>query len=429
MGQGMRNKNSRKKIAIVGSGISGLTAAYKLAEHHDVHVFESESRIGGHTATKKVHIDNRDYLIDTGFIVFNDWTYPNFIQLMNELGVESVPTSMGFSLSCRETGLEYSGNGLGGLFAQRHNLFNPSHWRMLRDIVRFNRESIEHLEFNVISESVKLGDYLQRQGYSDEFKHYYLIPMASAIWSSGLDEVEQMPLRFFVRFFKNHGLLSIKNRPQWRVIKGGSNSYLEPLTRSFSEKIRLKCPVEAIRRNADGASVDSSAGQAEQFDEVVLACHSDQALELISDANAEERNMLSAIPYCHNEAALHWDEKLLPDNRRTWSSWNYLLGFQPEKAVLTYNMNILQGIESEKTFCVTLNATDVINSDKIWGVYRYSHPEFHPDGIKAQQQISERNGTNSTWFCGAWCRNGFHEDGVVSALDVAAGINKADGGA
>jgi len=214
----MHNMDGRKKIAIVGAGISGLTAAYKLAEHHDVHVFESESRIGGHTATKRVQIDKRDYLIDTGFIVFNDWTYPNFIQLIDELGVESVPTSMGFSLSCRETGLEYSGAGLGGLFAQRQNLFNLSHWRMLRDILRFNRESVEHLELNLITESVKLGDYLQRHDYSDEFKHYYLIPMASAIWSSGLDEVEQMPLRFFVQFFKNHGLLSIKNRPQWRVI-------------------------------------------------------------------------------------------------------------------------------------------------------------------------------------------------------------------
>lgn len=424
----MRKDIARKKIAIIGAGISGLTAAYKLAQSHEVHVFEAGTKVGGHTATKQVSLAGRDYQIDTGFIVFNDWTYPNFIQLMDELGVASRPTSMGFSLSCRQTGLEYSGSGLGGLFAQRRNLLSLSHWRMLKDIIRFNREAAEHLELNVISDSVRLGEYLQRHSYSDEFRRYYLIPMASAIWSSGLGEVEQMPVRFFVRFFMNHGLLNIKNRPQWRVIEGGSSRYLEPLTRSFSDRIRLNCPATSIRRGKDGVLIDSVKASGEHFDEVVLACHSNQALKILVDPGAEEQKLLSAIPYTENEVALHWDERLLPENRRTWSSWNYLLGEQSDHAVLTYNMNILQGIESNNTFCVTLNATRSIDPDKIWGTYRYSHPEFRPEGIRAQQRLKELNGTDNTWFCGAWCGHGFHEDGVVSALSVVDGINQGSQG-
>ncbi|MFX4227620.1 MAG: NAD(P)/FAD-dependent oxidoreductase [Porticoccaceae bacterium] len=420
----MRIDIERKKIAIIGAGISGLTAAYKLAQNHEVHVFEAGAKVGGHTATKQVRLAGRDYQIDTGFIVFNNWTYPNFIQLMDELGVASKPTSMGFSLSCRQTGLEYSGSGLGGLFAQRRNLLSLSHWRMLRDIIRFNREAAEHLELNVISDSVQLGDYLERHNYSDEFRRYYLIPMASAIWSSGLGEVEQMPVRFFVRFFMNHGLLNIKNRPQWRVIEGGSSSYIEPLTRSFSDQIRLNCPATSIRREKGAVLIDSAIASGEYFDEVVLACHSNQALEILTDSSAEEQNLLSAIPYTENEVVLHWDENLLPENRRTWSSWNYLLGEQQGQAVLTYNMNILQGIDSDSTFCVTLNATRSIDPDKIWGTYRYSHPEFRPEGIRAQQRLKELNGSDHTWFCGAWCGHGFHEDGVVSALSVVDGINQ-----
>ena len=424
----MRKDIARKKIAIIGAGISGLTAAYKLAQNHEVHVFEAGAKIGGHTATKQVQVGGRRYQIDTGFIVFNDWTYPNFIQLMDELGVASRPTSMGFSLSCRRTGLEYSGSGLGGLFAQRRNLLSLSHWRMLRDILRFNREAAQHLKFNVISESVQLGDYLKRHSYSEEFRRFYLIPMAAAIWSSGPGEVEQMPVRFFVQFFMNHGLLNIKNRPQWRTIEGGSSSYLEPLTRSFSDRIRLNCPANSIRRGKEGVLIDSAKAKGESFDEVVLACHSNQALEILSDLSAEEQSLLSAIPYTDNEVVLHWDESLLPKNRDTWSSWNYLLGRQSDRAVLTYNMNILQGLESDKTFCVTLNATRSINSDKIWGTYKYSHPEFRPEGIREQQRLAEFNGTRNTWFCGAWCGHGFHEDGVVSALNVVDGINQGAGG-
>jgi predicted NAD/FAD-binding protein len=419
-----QNSSERKKIAVIGAGISGLTAAYKLSPDHDVHVFEADARIGGHTATKEVRLEGRKYHIDTGFIVFNDWTYPHFIQLMDELGVGSKPTSMGFSLSCRQTGLEYSGSGLGGLFAQRRNLLSLSHWRMLRDILRFNREAAEHLELNIISENVRLGDYLERHGYGEAFRRYYLIPMAAAIWSSGLDHVEQIPVKFFVRFFKNHGLLNIRNRPQWRVIEGGSSQYLGPLTQPFASRIRTSCPVKAVRREQGRVLIDSVSESGEFFDDVVFACHSDQALNILTDATEEERQILSAIPYSKNEAVLHWDESLLPENRRTWSSWNYLLGRQEDQAVLTYNMNILQGIQSDKTFCVTLNATKSIDPDKIWGVYRYSHPEFRPEGVQAQEQLTRINGARNTWFCGAWCRNGFHEDGVVSALNVVDGIRQ-----
>lgn len=409
----------KKRIAVIGTGISGLTLSYMLNKQHDLTIFESEPQIGGHTATKDVAVDGQSYAIDTGFIVFNDWTYPNFIRLMDELGVESQPTSMGFSLSCAETGLEYSGANLGTLFAQKKNLFSPGHWQMLADILRFNKESIADLEKGRVDPEMSLGKYLKLNEYGRRFRDFYLIPMASAIWSSGLKEVEQMPLQFFVSFFKNHGLLCVKERPQWRVIKGGSRSYLEPLTRDFADRVRLNCPVFSVRRTASGVVIDSPFHPEELFDEVVFACHSDQALAILSDPKPDESRILGAIPYSHNEVVLHTDTSLLPKNKTTWSSWNYLLGRNRDKAVLTYNMNILQGLDVGTTFCVTMNDSGSINPEKILGRYSYSHPEFLQKGIEAQRQWAQINGVNNTWFCGAYWRNGFHEDGVVSALRVA----------
>ena len=412
----------KERVAVIGAGISGLTLAYKIQHKYDVTSFETEDRIGGHTATIDVYQDGQRWAIDTGFIVINDWTYPNFIQLLDELGVESQPTDMGFSLSCAQTGLEYSGKNLGTLFTQKRNYFHPGHWKMLQDILRFNKQSLLDIERSDIDINMRLGDYLLNYGYGRRFRDFYLVPMASAIWSSSLSDVENMPLQFFVRFFKNHGLLSVNDRPQWRVIKGGSKNYLKPLVKSFENSIRLSCPVTAVRRQSDGVYIDSADFINEHFDQAVFACHSDQAFAMLEDKSIAENGVLSSIPYSQNEVVLHSDTDLLPKAKKAWSSWNYLLGRNDQKAVLTYNMNILQGIESDTTFCVTMNDTASIDSDKIIGRYSYAHPEFSQKGIDAQARWGDVNGVNRTWFCGAWWGNGFHEDGVASALRVAESI-------
>lgn len=410
-------------IAIVGTGISGLSAAYLLNRDHDITVFESEARIGGHTATVDVTVDGTHYAVDTGFIVYNDWTYPNFIRLMDEIGVESQQTEMSFSVKCDLSGLEYGGNNLNTLFAQRRNLLKPGFIKMLWDIVRFNKEAIADLEENRIAQDMTLGQYLKQQGYGAAFTNKYLIPMGSAIWSASTEDMFNFPLLFFVRFFKNHGLLSVNNRPQWRTIKGGSRQYLEPLIASFKDRIRVNSAVQSIQRNSDGVSLTLANGSTEHFDQVVLACHSDQALKLLAEPSIAETDILGAIPYQSNDVVLHTDDTLLPERRLAWSSWNYWLrSEQQERAVLSYDMNILQNIEAPVTFCVTLNATDEIASDKILGQYSYSHPVFSLRSVAAVARWEEINGVNNTWFCGAYWANGFHEDGASSGIRVARAL-------
>ncbi|TDG11914.1 FAD-dependent oxidoreductase [Seongchinamella unica] len=409
------------KIAIIGSGISGLACAYYLHRDHEVHVYEREERIGGHTATVDVAMGGRRFAIDTGFIVFNDWTYPNFIALMDELGVSSKATEMSFSLSDRESGLEYAGSSLNTLFAQRSNLASPRFLGMLRDIVRFNRQAVADLEAGVLSPDMSLGEYLQRGKYGRAFIDYYLVPMGAAIWSADVPVMLDFPLQFFVRFFRNHGLLSVRNRPQWRVIEGGSREYLKPLSDPFARNIHTNTVISAVRRGERGASIQFESGREEQFDAVVFACHSDQALALLADADPLEREILGAIPYQNNEVTLHTDTRLLPKLERAWSSWNYQRRPDTERPTLTYNMNILQGLTAPETFCVTLNDRAAINPNKILGQFNYAHPVFTLPGIAAQERWSEIN-RDSTWFCGAYWRNGFHEDGVHSALRVANGI-------
>lgn len=414
------------KIAIIGSGISGLTCAYLLQRKHEITLFESAPRIGGHTATMQIQEGNKLLAIDTGFIVFNDWTYPNFIRLMDELGVASSPTEMSFSVSCQRTGLEYGGSNLNTLFAQRRNLFNLPYLGMLKDIMRFNKEAIVDLESGLLKEGVTLGEYLKEKGYGERFASHYLIPMGSAIWSSTLDEMMDFPLVFFVRFFKNHGLLSIKNRPQWRVIKGGSSAYLTPLIRNFHERIRLNAKIQKVERLLDSVALHFTNGTVEEYDQVVFACHSDEALALLSDASEQENEILSAIPYRNNDVVLHTDTSLLPKAELAWSSWNYHLGKEQDKpATLSYNMNILQGFQSEKTYVVTLNQTDLIDPQSIIGRYQYAHPTFTLKGMEAQARWQEINGNNNTWFCGAYWRNGFHEDGCWSGVRVANSLGIA----
>lgn len=407
------------KIAIVGSGIAGLTSAYLLNRKHEISVFEAADWVGGHTHTVDVNLAGRDYSVDTGFIVFNDWTYPNFIKLLGQLGVGFKPTEMSFSVCDPKTRTEYNGNNLNSLFAQRSNLLSPTFWGMLRDILRFNREALADLESQRIAAHITLGEYLQSHGYGQRFIEHYIVPMGAAIWSMSLADMLAFPLQFFVRFFKNHGLLSVSNRPQWCVIEGGSSSYIEPLTASFRERIRLSCPVHKVERDEQGVTVHSADGS-ERFDKVIFACHSDQALKMLAQPSAAEQDILGALPYAENDVVLHTDTRLLPKRKLAWASWNYRLGGGTQQmAAVTYDMNILQGIDSDTTFCVSLNQTDAIDPNKILARYRYAHPQYSLAGVEAQGRWEELNGANHTWFCGAYWANGFHEDGVVSGLRVA----------
>lgn len=404
------------KIAIVGSGVAGLTAAHHLYPEHDIAVFEAGDHVGGHVHTHDVALAGRHYPVDTGFIVFNHRTYPHFIQLLADLDVESQASDMSFSVSCGITGLEYNGTGLNALFAQRGNLLRPRFWGMLGDVLRFNREAPELLKHE--GPEVGLGEYLERGGYGAMFRDYYILPMGAAIWSTDPARMLAFPARFFVRFFMNHGLLSVTDRPTWRVIRGGSRAYVERLIAPFRERVRMRTSVRVLSRFPDHVVVHTDQG-AERFDAVFLACHSDQALALLSDPTPDERAVLSAIPYQANEAVLHTDTRLLPRRRLAWAAWNYLMPEGPGGRVsLTYDMNILQGLDAPETLCVTLNGTERIDPDKVIATMTYHHPLFTPAGVAAQLRHREIDGTRRTYYCGAWWRNGFHEDGVVSALDA-----------
>lgn len=414
------------KIAIVGSGIAGLTAAYKLHRQHDITVFEADDRLGGHTATVDVSVEGRQYAIDTGFIVFNDWTYPRFIELMNELGVQWRDSDMSFGVSCQTTGLEYAGvTGrfalYNGLFAQRSNLLSPSYISMLLDILRFNKQAISDFDNDRIPD-LQLQDYVKSMGLSDRFRDYYLIPMASAIWSTPFQRMLEFPVRFMVPFMVRHGLLNVHDRPRWRTLVGGSGAYLKPMSRGFAECIRLSTPVTGVERRADQVNVFTH-GNVEQFDQVVLACHSDQSLTLLRDASADERNVLSAVRYQANDVVLHTDVAVMPDNKRAWASWNYCL--TEDRSGLprvTYDMNRLMGITGKTRFMVSLNDSDRIDPARMLGRFNYAHPVFTRDAAQAQTQWSQVNGVRRTWFCGAWWGKGFHEDGVVSALRVSEAL-------
>ena len=412
------------KVAIIGSGIAGNVVAHHLHAAHDITVFEAAGHIGGHTHTHTVELDGERHAIDTGFIVYNDWTYPNFIALLNELGVESQPSAMSFSVRNEASGLEYNGTTLNTLFAQRRNLLRPSFHRMVRDILRFNHMAPELLE---AANEICLGDYLAAGKYSPQFINNYLIPMGAAIWSTDPTRMLSFPARYFVQFFHNHGMLSVDKRPQWRAIRGGSARYVEKLTAPFRQRIHLNCPVESVRRLPDGILIKPRGTDTERYDQVFFTCHSDQALALLADASPLEKSILGAIPYQENEAVLHTDTTLLPRTRRAWAAWNYhvIEGTDAARAILTYNMNILQTLKSRHTFCVTLNRTAHIAPRKIIKSITYHHPLYTSAGVAAQARQSEINGVNRSYFCGAYWRFGFHEDGVVSALNALKHFEQA----
>lgn len=404
------------KVAIIGTGIAGNVVACKLREQHELTVFESAAHVGGHTNTVDVFEDGRRYAVDTGFIVFNDRTYPNFIRLLGEIGQESQPSEMSFSVQAAGDGIEYSGSSLNALFAQRRNIVRPPFYRMIRDILRFNKTALQDIE--QLDESADLGCYLSENRYGHEFVDHYLFPMAAAIWSAQPVSVLDMPAKFLVRFFANHGLLQISDRPVWRVVKGGSRQYVNKLVAGHRDRIRLNSPVRSIRRVDDRVEIHSATGGREIFDYVFVGCHSDQALSMIEDATPAEREVLGAIGYQTNEAILHTDESLMPTRRRAWAAWNYHIPQDSTRHVaVTYNMNILQGLVAEKQYLVTLNNDQRIDPGKIIRRVKYEHPVYSRESVLAQQRQADIN-CDRTFFCGAYWRNGFHEDGVVSALNA-----------
>jgi len=419
------------KIAVIGSGISGLIAAEDLRSRHRVTLFEAAAALGGHTNTVDVTIGDETHAIDTGFIVFNDRTYPNFCRRLEDWGVDSRPTEMSFSVRCDSSNLEYNGSSLNGLFIQRRNLLRPGFHRMIREILRFHREATKIATASVqTDELVTVGEFLALGQYSREFAEHYLLPMGAAIWSCPMGTFADFPLRFIASFYHHHGLLTIRDRPQWRVVSGGSRRYIEALVKRWQEDvtIRLKTPVTAVLRRLDAVVVRTAAGPEETFDHVVLACHSDQSLRLLADATPLEREILTAFPYSRNVAVLHTDVSVLPRRRGAWASWNYLL---PEESLrrtapasLTYCMNLLQGIDSKHCFNVTLNPGAGIDPSRILGEFQYEHPVFCVGRASAQARHGQLVNAHRTSFCGAYWGNGFHEDGVVSAMAVAKAINE-----
>jgi uncharacterized protein len=402
------------KIAIIGSGIAGNTLAHHLYKNHEITVFEALSHIGGHTHTHAIELEGKNYTVDTGFIVFNDRTYPEFIALIEEHQVAWQASEMSFSVRCEKTGLEYNGTTLNSLFAQRSNLLRPSFYKMILDILRFNKQSLELLKDG---NEITMGDYLKQNHYSQRFIDQYIIPMGAAIWSTDAAQMLKFPARFFVRFFHHHGMLSVSNRPQWRTIIGGSASYVTALTDKFKHRILLNTPVKSVTRSRRHAEVLLENGKTEQFDYVFFACHSDQALALLRDASTDETDILGAIPYQQNNVFLHTDASLMPKRKLAWAAWNYHLPkIASNQVAVTYNMNILQNIDCPQPILVTLNHTENINPAKIIKRLQYMHPVYTVAGAAAQARHADISGKNRTGYAGAYWRNGFHEDGVKSAL-------------
>lgn len=405
------------RIAIIGSGISGMVVSSRLHRDHEITVFETGAHVGGHTHTHDIEWRGRHYAIDTGFIVFNNWTYPRFISLLEELGVEYRDSNMSFSLRDERNGLEYNGTSLNSLFAQRRNFLRPSFLRMIADILRFNRQCKELLAGS--NDTLTLGEYLDANGYSRVFREQYIVPMGMSIWSATERAMLSFPARFFVEFFDKHGFLNVDNRPVWQAVKGGSREYARKLTAPFLDRIRLETPVLAVKRDRAGVTIRTRDGT-ERFDQVFFACHSDQALRILEDASETERDVLGAFPYQENEAILHTDDSILPRRPLARAAWNFHLldvrdNRDRDRVALTYDMNILQSLDAPVKFLVTLNRSADIDPAKVLRTLTYHHPVYLPAGVAAQKRRAEISGINRTFYCGAYWRYGFHEDGVVSA--------------
>lgn len=411
------------KIAIIGSGISGLTVAHHLHREHEIRVFEKNTYVGGHSNTIDVNEDDRNIAIDTGFIVLNDWTYPHFEALLKSLNVDIENSEMSFSVKCEDSKFEWCGKGIQGLALNRNNWYRVKSYQILVDFLRFNKLAKKHITQN--DSNLTLGEFLQQNNFTNAFSKYYILPMGAAIWSSSTEDIYNYPAHSFLSFFNNHGLLNVKNRPQWKTVVGGSRQYVDKLIQPFSEKIILESAITHVERRNRKAIIHHQHKPSEVFDHVVFACHSDQALALLEQPSSDEKQTLEKIKYQYNEAVLHTDSSLMPSNKQAWSSWNYLLPKQENSnAKVTYYMNRLQPLQTKKDYFVTLNLTDQINPEKIIRTIAYQHPVFDKPAIEAQKNLKRLNGQHNTWFCGAYWRNGFHEDGVWSALTTLEQFNQ-----
>jgi predicted NAD/FAD-binding protein len=411
------------RIAIIGTGISGMTSAHLLSEDHEVVVYEANDYVGGHTNTVDVSLNGQQYAVDTGFIVFNEKTYPNFVKLMKRLGVSWQNSVMSFSVQCEKTGLEFSPSTLNSLFIQRRNLLRPSFYRMLWDIMHFKRDSEALLESD--DYKMTLTEFLTGKGYSQAFVQHFIIPMGEAVWSADPVKFNEFPARYFAQFFKNHGFLNVKDQPQWLTVKGRSRQYIKPITQPYADQIRLNCPVASVRRYPDYVEIQPQNEVAEKFDQVVIATHSDQALALLDDPTDIEKNILGVIPYQENQAVLHCDESLLPSKKAAWASWNYHIPQEDlGRVAVTYDMNILQSIGAPRELCVSLNLAKTIDPARIYREMIYHHPAYDPQSLAARHSHPEINGINRTYYAGAYWGYGFHEDGVTSALEVTKHFGK-----
>jgi uncharacterized protein len=405
------------KLAIVGSGISGLVVAHLLHREHEIIVFETNGYAGGHTNTVRVDTADETHHVDTGFVVFNDRNYPNFERVLARLGVDSQPSTMTFGVSDGVGDFEYNGGSPNGLYAKRAHLLTPWFHRMVADLARFNRAARELLCED--GEGPSLGHWLEQHAFSRAFVQRLIVPQAAAVWSADPGQMWSFPARFLAEFFDNHGMLSFRGRPRWRTVRGGSARYVEALCRPLAERLRLNAPVQCVTRAEDHVEVRVRGCEPERFDEVVLAIHSDQALALLGDATDAEREILAAIPYQANEAVLHTDVRMLPRRPRAWASWNYHLLERPtQRVTVTYHMNRLQSLRSRHQFCVTLNRSEEIDPHKVIRTISYAHPVYEAASVRAQARLGEISARNRTHFCGAYWGWGFHEDGVLSALRV-----------
>lgn len=412
------------RIAVVGAGVSGLTAAYVLARRHDVALFEANDYAGGHANTVLAREEGRTIPVDTGFIVFNEVNYPNLCRLFWLLGVESEKSDMSFSVHCEATGLEYNGTSLNKLFGQRRNLVRPAFWRMVRDILRFNRQAVHDLQ-NGLGDDVTVAGYIARGEYSDPFVNHYLMPLGASLWSCDSETFSSFPMRFVIDFLHNHRMLQVEGRPVWRTVSGGSRTYIEKLLDAYRGRLHLNAPVHAVKRNARDVEIHFDGAKKETFDEVILASHADQSLRMIREPDRRETETLEMFPYRRNRVTLHTDARVLPERRHIWAAWNYRIpGTECRRTSVTYNMNILQNLSSRRTYCVSLNQDAPIDGAQILRRIDYDHPTFIPGREAAQGEHGALIRRNGISYCGAYWGYGFHEDGVRSALNVCAAFDQ-----
>lgn len=409
----------KEKIAIIGTGISGMGAAYGLKDDYDIVFYEQNNYPGGHTNTLTLDEDGSFVFIDSAFMVYNEITYPNLTRLFSELGVETKNTDMSFSVQHKASGLEYCGTGLNGLFAQRSNIFSIKHWKLLFEMNRFNKESLEVLDNDQYADYT-LARYIKEKNYSEDFLYKFLVPISSAVWSTPVDLMLKFPAVTLVRFFKNHGFLGLRGHYQWKTVQEGSQRYRDKILSFFPGKVMLECSAVSVLRKKHYVTVADSLGNQNRYDKVIIAAHADQALDILANPTEKEKSFLSKFPYCNNKVTLHTDETIMPSFKKAWSSWNYRIG--TGAPVTIYWMNNLQGVSDRKNYFISVNDDGSVDRSKVLWEKEYSHPLFTVEGIRVQNRLEELNKEGPVYFCGAYFKYGFHEDGLTSGLNAVKAI-------